>query len=201
MSDSVSQWILGIKARDDESARQLWERYSARLLNLARRQLSTTPPDIADEEDIAQSVFAAVCRGAAAGRFGDLTGRDELWWLLLTVTRRKVADQQRRRLAQKRGGGRVAAEADLGSPNDSAAGKPLDRLLADEPTPEFLVMMDEQFDRLLQMLRDDPLRDVARQRLEGYTVEEIAQAMSLSTRSIERKLQLIRRRWAEELLP
>ncbi|MDC0935797.1 ECF-type sigma factor [Pirellulales bacterium] len=201
MSDSVSRWISGIKSRDDESARQLWERYAARLLNLARRQLAGQPPGIADEEDIAQSVFAAVCRGAAAGRFRDLTDRDELWWLLLTVTRRKIADQQRRSLAQKRGGGQVASEADLGSPADPADGLRLDDLMADEPTPAFLVMMDEQFDRLLHLLRDDPLRDVARQRLEGYTVQEIAEAMSLSTRSIERKLQLIRRRWAEELLP
>ncbi|MCH8199512.1 MAG: helix-turn-helix domain-containing protein [Chloroflexi bacterium] len=44
----------------------------------------------------------------------------------------------------------------------------------------------------------DSLRTVARLKLEGYTVEEIAQQMDCSSRTVKRKLALIRTRWSEE---
>jgi DNA-directed RNA polymerase specialized sigma24 family protein len=53
-------------------------------------------------------------------------------------------------------------------------------------------MLDDQFQRLLGSLRDDRLREIAILRFEGYTVAEIAEKFGISTRSIERKLQLIR---------
>jgi DNA-directed RNA polymerase specialized sigma24 family protein len=40
---------------------------------------------------------------------------------------------------------------------------------------------------------------VAVARVEGYTVEEISERLALSRRAIERKLQLIRSKWAKEL--
>jgi DNA-directed RNA polymerase specialized sigma24 family protein len=54
---------------------------------------------------------------------------------------------------------------------------------------------------LLGLLRDDVLRQIALLRIEGYQVEEIAATIGISTRSIERKLQLIRRAWARQLSP
>ena len=42
---------------------------------------------------------------------------------------------------------------------------------------------------------------VALWRMEGYTVEEIAQRLGYAPRSIKRKLQLIRTIWEKEIRP
>jgi DNA-directed RNA polymerase specialized sigma24 family protein len=195
---SVSDWIAGLKFGDWEAAKKLWERYAVRLVELARWRLGDAPKGIADEEDIAQSVFRTVCQGAAAGRFEDLRTRDELWWLLMAVTKQKALDHVRSETAQKRGSGRVQCETALAADDDGSKAFMLDRLVGDDPTPDFLVMLEEQHGRLLSLLRDDHLRRIAVLRIEGYIVEEIASKLAVSTRSIERKLRLIRKQWAQD---
>lgn len=196
---SVSAWIAGLKASEADAAQKIWDHYAIRLVDIARRKLGNAPRGIADEEDIAQSVFRSVCRGAASGRFRDLKTRDDLWWMLLAITRQKVVNHIRRETAQKRGTGRVQSEAALAGIADGSQIFTLDQLVGDEPTPEFLVMLEEQNRRLLSLLRDDLLRRIAICRIEGYTVAEIATVLALSTRSVERKLQLIRSKWAADL--
>jgi RNA polymerase sigma factor (sigma-70 family) len=197
--NSVSAWITGLKTNEAVALQRLWGRYAVWLVALARRKLGNAPKGIADEEDIAQSVFRSVCRGAAAGRFEEVRSRDDLWWLLLAITKQKVVDHIRRETAQKRGAGRVQSEASLAANANDSKGFTLDQLVGEEPTPDFLVILEEQNRRLLGLLRDDRLRQIAISRIEGYTVAEIATELAVSTRSIERKLQLIRSKWARDL--
>jgi DNA-directed RNA polymerase specialized sigma24 family protein len=77
----------------------------------------------------------------------------------------------------------------------------LDQFLADDPTPEVLAMLAEEHDRLLAVLGDDTLRQVALHKLEGFTNEEVAQRLGITCRSVERKLQRIRTRWLRSLTP
>jgi DNA-directed RNA polymerase specialized sigma24 family protein len=58
--------------------------------------------------------------------------------------------------------------------------------------------MAEQCEILLQRLGDDTLREVAVLKLEGYRNQEMAGRMGCSLRSIERKLELIRKVWQHE---
>jgi RNA polymerase sigma factor (sigma-70 family) len=196
-TQSISLWITHLKEGNEEAAQRLWERYATQLVELARRRLQGAPKRVADEEDIAASVFHSLCRGAAAGRLQNVKNRDDLWWLLLTVTRQKVVDYVRRETALKRGGGRVRIESGVDA--DSNGSRAFNKLISSEPTPEFMVMLQEQHDRLLSLLRDDHLRSVAVSRIEGFTVSEIARRLGVSTRSIERKLALIRGVWSTEL--
>jgi DNA-directed RNA polymerase specialized sigma24 family protein len=184
---------------NSDAAQRLWERYAMQLVELARRRLKDAPKRVADEDDIAASVFHSLCRGAAAGRFQNVKNRDDLWWLLLAITKQKVVDHVRRESAQKRGAGRVHLESGLNGNPDDSRGFALDHLVGDEPTPEFVVMLDEQHERLLGILRDDQLRQIAMFRIEGFTVPEIAEDFHVTTRTIERKLQLIRDAWSKEL--
>jgi RNA polymerase sigma factor (sigma-70 family) len=188
-----------LKSGDLAAVEALWQRYASSLVALARHRLRGVSTSYADEDDIAQSVFHNVCRGAAAGRFTGVQNRDELWWLLLSITKRKVVDHIRRETAIKRGGGSVLSETALAS--NSVEGSPFsfDLLVADEPTPEFLVALDEQTQRILGLLRDDRLREIAIARIEGFTVAEIADNLAISARSVERKLQLIRKTWSADL--
>jgi DNA-directed RNA polymerase specialized sigma24 family protein len=119
--------------------------------------------------------------------------------LLIVITKQKVVDHIRRETAQCRGGGRVISETDLQVAVEEP-GQTLAAAIADEPTPEFVAMFEEQTQRLLGQLRDDQLRRVALLRIEGYAIEEIAAMIGISSRSIERKLQLIRRAWSRQLI-
>jgi DNA-directed RNA polymerase specialized sigma24 family protein len=189
---SISEWLAGLKAGEPVAVQKLWERYSAALIRLASSRLRNFPQRLADGEDVAISVFSTLWRGGRAGRFVDVRNRDELWWLLARITQQKCVDLKRRETAKKRGSGKVA-------PGDEAQAYTLDQLIGKEPSPELLTSMDEQYRWLMSLLRDDTTRKVAAYRIEGYTVEEIASRLSIGTRSVERKLQLIRNRWSEEL--
>jgi RNA polymerase sigma factor (sigma-70 family) len=183
-----------------DAAQNLWRRYATRLVSLARQRIRHAPKRVADEEDLAQSVFGSICRGAAAGRFKDVTNRDELWWLLIAITKQKAVDHIRRETAQKRrpaGSGRMSQTLEFDW--DSGRRFAIEQLVDRQPTPEFLAMLDEQHHRLLGLLRDDNMRSVATRRIEGYSVPEIAAELNIAARTVERKLQLIRSKWAREL--
>ena len=203
MSDSVydvsiSRLFADLKAGRCEAADELWALYFDRLVQVAKHRLSTVPKRVADEEDVALSVFKSLCAGATRGRFAEHVRRDDLWRLLLHLTRQKTVDYIREQTRQKRGGGDVRGESVfLNAATDSSMGG-IDQYVGDEPTPEFLAIMNEEHTRLLDSLPDDILRDIAVRRMQGDSNEDMAAALNLSVRSVERKLSLIRVRWQRE---
>ncbi|MEX2138166.1 MAG: ECF-type sigma factor [Pirellulales bacterium] len=197
--NSVTEWMGKLQGGDDEAARQLWRRYFGRLVELARRRLGTAPRRVADEEDVALSVFRCLCQGAERGQFADLSGRDELWRLLVVLTEHKVIDQRRAATGQKRGGGRVRGDSAFPEPSDADSPGGFDQNAGNAPTPEFLAMLADEHERLMNSLTDERLRRIAESKLLGYTNGEIADELGLTRRSVERKLQRIRELWTEEL--
>jgi len=197
VSESVSQWITGLKSGEQDAIQQLWIRYEKELVHLARCRLATLPRGVADEDDIANTAFYSLCRAAAGGRLRDVSNRDDLWWILLALVKRKVVDHQRRETSAKRGGGQVRAMTDVGFA--SSGELVLEEIVDSEPTPEHLVAMDEQLAFLMSLLRTDELRRVAGLRLEGHSQEEIAAKLNVVTKTVGRKLNLIRKTWANEL--
>lgn len=187
---SVTQWVEGLKRGEEEAAAQLWRRYFERLVRLAQAKLGPSHRRVADEEDVALSAFRCLCEGAGRGKFPELTNRDDLWRLLATLALRKAIDQKRRDSAQHRGGGEVRGESVFEE-------RGLDQVLADGPTPESAAILAEEHGRLLALLDDEALRQVALKKLEGHTNEEIAEQLGVTCRSVERKLQRIRTRWLE----
>lgn len=192
LNETVTLWIGHLKAGDPLAAERLWQRYFERIVALARFKLGTTPRKAADEEDVALSVFDSFCRGAADGKFPQLIDRDSLWPLLVVLTVRKACDFVNHERREKRGGGRVRGEAEIDVPGSVPFR--LDTLLSEEPTPEFAAMMNEQCSRLLDCL-DDDLRRIALGKLQGYSNHELADELNCGLRTIERRLDLIRRIW------
>jgi DNA-directed RNA polymerase specialized sigma24 family protein len=186
---SVTRWLGQLQAGDTAAAQPLWERYFGRLVGLARAKLHRAPRRAADEEDVALSAFDSFCRNAEQGRFPQLADRDSLWRLLVTITARKAAHQVRDEGRRKRGGG-AAPVADA----DAVLAEALSR----EPSPEFAVGVADECRRLLDRLGHPELQAVALLRLEGYSVEEVAEKLGPAPRSIKRKLQLIRAIWERE---
>ena len=186
---SVTRWIAGLQEGDPVAAEQLWGRFFPRLVGLARARLRGTARLGADEEDVALSALDSFCRRAGEGQYPHLADRDDLWRLLVVITARKAIHLVRDQSRQKRGG--------TAQPDSSEV--TLEGVLGREPTPEFAAQVAEEYQRLMAALADPEVQAVARMRMEGYSVEEIAAQMGYSPRSIKRKLQLIRGRWGEEL--
>lgn len=196
---SVTQWIAALDLEQPSQAQEeLWKVYFKRLVALARLKLGETPRRVADEEDVAAAALASFFGDHKQGKFPLLHDRHDLWPLLATMTAHKAVDQQRILLAQKRGAAQVRGDSIRTSPSGGDLGWPIG--MADEELqPEFLVSMSEECDRLLAMLGDDELRTIAQRRLYGYTNSEIAAELGVIERTVERRLGLIRKIWAEEM--
>jgi DNA-directed RNA polymerase specialized sigma24 family protein len=157
--------------------------------------MGPVPRQVADEEDVALSVMDYLCRGAQQGRFDQISDRDELWRLLFTITAHKIVEKTRHAARQKRGGGQIRNEASLCQDGD---GK-IDAIASDEPTPELLVEMDDEYRHLMEMLDEPSLQKAASLRLQSWTNEEIADRLGITRRSVERKLNRVRLIWSAEL--
>jgi DNA-directed RNA polymerase specialized sigma24 family protein len=186
-SHSVTNWIEQIKASDPVAARELWQRFFARMVAAARQRLASGLRRVADEEDAALSAFLAFQRGAEQGRFPNLTNRDELWNLLFTLTTRAAAGQLRHERRAKRGGGRLG---------DAAA---LDNVIDDCPQPDEEAAFQDDLSHALEALGDEQLKHIALARLEGCGIAEIAQSMNVAQVTIRRRLAIIRLTWQDVL--
>lgn len=196
---SVTGWLQALQDGDEGAADSLWRRYFEKLVHLARHRLGDSPRRVADEQDVAMSVFKSLCEGVERGEFERLNDRDDLWRLLATITARKADQQVRWLMRQKRGGGEVRGDSVFlkeGSENETPG---FDGLASNEPTPEFLAQLTEEHQRLMNLLPDEGLRQIARWKMDGWLTTEIAAQLNITTRSVERKVQLIREIWKEEL--
>jgi DNA-directed RNA polymerase specialized sigma24 family protein len=195
--ESVTHWLDGLKAGDDDIAR-LWDRYFQRLVRLAGTRLPGHARRAIDEEDIALSAFQSFCERARGGEFPELSNRDDLWRVLFAITVRKAIGAVRHQTRQKRGGGQVQGESALGRKGDADAdAEGLARFLSREPSPADAAEFADQLEALFARLDDLTLGVIAFQRLQGLSSQEIAGSLEISTRTVDRKLQLIRALWTE----
>jgi DNA-directed RNA polymerase specialized sigma24 family protein len=179
---SVSDWIDQLKTGDkDAAAQHLWDRYFTRLAKEARRRLKPMPGGEADEEDLALSAFDSFFRAVDSGRFPELADRNQLWALLVGFLRRKACDYWRR---LNRGEG---------------PGLELREVMDRGPTPELAASMADDCRRLLEALGEGSLRQIALLKLENCTDKEIAERLDCGLRTVERKMERIRRIWEKEV--
>jgi RNA polymerase sigma factor (sigma-70 family) len=192
---SVTVNLRELKKGDHAAARPLWQRYFQWLVSLARRKLQAQPSGAADEEDVALGAFARFCQRAQEGQLPEVRNRNELRRYLVTVTVHMAIDEFRRERRQKRGGTALAAEDDMPGAvlaSESAA----EHVASREPPPDLVVQMTEECQRLLSGLEDDDLKAIVTWKSEGCTNEEIAARLGVVLRTVERKLRVIRERWA-----
>jgi len=196
---TVTTWIENLQHGDphiaEEAVRQLWRRYSDALRRLARRRLGERVRRREDEEDVLQSAFKSFCLRQQQGQF-DIADRCDLWTLLAMLISRKAATTLRRHGRQRRDF-RCEESADRETSNGDVPNA--DRLgiaPAKELPADYVVSLEEELELRLQTL-PEALRQIAVWRLAGYTVDEIAgpDKLDCATRTVERKLQRIRRIW------
>jgi len=186
---SITVWFEQLRRGNPDAAARLWDGFFHRLVVFARSEMKGANRRVADEEDIAAGVMAALCSCADRGKLPSIENRDSLWRLLLTWTRHDIADHVRADRRIKRGGGNVRGDSVFGSTEVLAA------LAAQVAAPETLAQMQEQYQALLDKLPDPVLRTIAMRIMDGYSSQDIATMLAVSPRTVQRKLELIRVHW------
>ena len=193
-SQSVSILLEKLKHGDDEAARRIWDLYFPELVELAARRLSGVPRRMEDQEDVALSALTSFCRAAKEGRCAQLQDREGLWRLLRRMTYRKAIDLIRR--ANRQFGDARARPIQPVSESGSDYGE---MMAGGGMAVDLSMEIADQIRKLLDLLPDAELRQIALAKLEGATHAEIAAQLGCSVRTVERRLEYIRKIWKHEL--
>jgi DNA-directed RNA polymerase specialized sigma24 family protein len=182
-SQSITRLIRAVQDGSSSAVRPLLSVYFGRLVRLAHKRLRNLPGLGGYDEDLALRSFQSVCqRLGDPARSLEMAGRDDLWRLLAARTISRAIDLIRRyRPTRVLGAGDVA------------------QLLTREPTPDEAALVADECRRLLDLLKEPELRQIALWKVEGYTHEEIAARLDCVPRTIERKVSRIRLLWKHEL--
>jgi RNA polymerase sigma factor (sigma-70 family) len=181
--ESVTRLIRAAQRDRGSAVGPLLAVYFDRLVQLARKRLQNLPGMVNYDEDLALRSFYSVYRRVRdPERPLQLEGREDLWRLLATRTISRAIDLIRRHRP-----GEVPGEFDP------------EQLLNREPTPEEAAATADECARLLDLLDEPELRQIALWKVEGYTNEEIAARLDCVPRTIERKVARIRLLWKKEL--
>jgi RNA polymerase sigma-70 factor, ECF subfamily len=175
--ESTDQSLLArFRLGSDDAATRLYFRYARQLRSLAQARLGTGLATRVDADDVVQSVFRTFFRRARLGQFVVPQGSD-LWKLFLVIALNKIRTQATHHRAAKRDVRKTPQfeqQPDVGGPADDShvvLRMVIDELLGQLPTPQ---------------------RTVIELRIAGHEVDQIAQQVGCSLRSVERWLQKFR---------
>lgn len=178
--DSIYRLIEDLKRGDEQAALALWERYLPRLRAVANRTLSAVPRTAADQSDALQDAQLSFWKKAAAGNLPDDLNQNSLWGLLRVIVFRKALRQVRK--------GRVEV------PEAAIPEFRIDDIFAQVSSADFDLHCEE-----LLLKLDDSLRQIALLKLVNHKNKEIARLIGRSEKTVQRKLDLIRVLWNDEL--
>ncbi len=179
MENENTDWLQDLIERRDGYDTEAVRRFSERLLRLAGSRMPDQLQRRLDPEDIVQSVFRSFFTRHAAGKF-EFNEAADLWRLLAAITFHKVQKKIRHHFSLKRD---VNREVD----NDL----PALPVRAIEPTASSVVTMTELLDQILAELPETH-REIVRLRLDNYSMNEIAEQVDVSTRTVLRAMNLVR---------
>lgn len=174
------------QAGNDQAATDLYLRYARRVYQLAEASSGSDLRRRFDAEDIVQSVFSSFFRLARDGRY-EVPDGEELWGLFLVMSLNKI---------RARGAFHRAACRDVHvtQPGDALAET------AHDPRHDEMAILS------LRMTIDEVLlglpeidRKIARLRIDGFEVAEIASLVARSRRTVERVLQEFRQQLRKSL--
>jgi RNA polymerase sigma-70 factor (ECF subfamily) len=185
--DSFPALMERLRSGEDEAAREVFVRFAARLVGLARKHLDARLAARVDPEDVVQSAYKSFFVRQREGGL-EVGTWDGLWGVLTLITLRKCAD----RAAYYRAGKRdVARERGGGAGDDDLLGNlALDR----EPGPEEAAVLAETVEALFRALDDPDERGVLELSLQGYSTAEISSQLGRAERSVRRLRESIRKK-------
>ena len=203
---SLTEWIPKLKASEkeerDEAARRIMEAFNQQLLDQVKRRLD--PGAAAEPEDVVQSVFRTLIR-----RGPEFANRNAMFKYLQTVAIRKslnINRDLRREIqaAQPEGVSRPyqvevnGESAQLGSADSFFSDAPI-RLLVHGASPDQAALVTDLVDCLKDHDEEegDCLQRIVALFIENRSAKQIAKELGVSTKTIDRKRQLIQELWDE----
>jgi RNA polymerase sigma factor (sigma-70 family) len=179
--------LRGIQAGSQEAARLFLTHYGRYIRHVIRRHMIQKLRTKFDSEDFLQDVCVSFFSHPPGPE--DFSDPAALLAFLGKIARNKVTDAARQRLAQRRD---VNRENSL----DGSAQFVVENLEAADPTPSEGLRTDESWEALGRGGHPDQ-RKLLYMLRHGYTQEEIARVLGLSVRQVQRLVQKLRERLAE----
>jgi hypothetical protein len=185
---SITGWLNELKAGQTQAAEPIWNRYQAKLVAIASKQLARNTDPAVDGEDLVQNSFSEVCIAMQNGKYPDTRDREDLWGLLFVAVINRVRQHYRGLSALKRSDFSPRQVIDLST-------------LEDLRTPFAAAQTAELLEYLLSRLDlHDPsrlLRRIAVLYLDEHSASSIAKLLHKRKTSILVSLRLIRSIWQE----
>ncbi|MCI0380816.1 MAG: ECF-type sigma factor [Gemmataceae bacterium] len=168
-----------------DASRAGFERFTRRLIGLARSHLDGRLRHKIDPEDVVQSAYKSFFLRYGEGALA-AEGWDGLWGLLTLITLRKCAERVRYFRTQSRD---LAREAPPPThTNDVTAWH---EAVGREPTPDQAAVLAETVERLLTGLDADE-RPIVELSLQGHSTLEISELVGRAERSVRRIRERVR---------
>jgi DNA-directed RNA polymerase specialized sigma24 family protein len=196
--DNTEELLQGICNGNEAAYNRFWELHFNKLSAMAQKRLSGKIARLHDGEDIALSAINSFFHGLADEKFPQVAVSSEVWKILAVIAANKIAKKYRTLSTQKRGGGNVRGES-IFQTADEING--IENVAGATATPDVEVEFIETCGQLFDALPDDSFKDIARLRMEGHTVEQIATQLGFVSRTVERKIKIIREIWTEQNKP
>ncbi|MGE0760783.1 MAG: RNA polymerase sigma factor [Pirellulaceae bacterium] len=176
-----------VQANDSMAVDELYRRYLPRLIALVRKRLSRPLSRRLDPEDVVQSAYRSFFAAAGQEKFV-LERSGDLWRLLARITLNKLADQCAWHRAARRD---VSIERSSAERETPRCEQP--EAVSLEPSPEHVAAVAEEIRLLLENL--DPVQgQMVEMRLNGYTIQDIAESCCRSERTVRRLFESLRAR-------
>ncbi|MFM9960130.1 MAG: RNA polymerase sigma factor [Planctomycetaceae bacterium] len=164
----------------------VFNRYAERLMRVARERLGVRLQSKVSPEDVVQSAFKSFFRRQHEFEFQN-DDSDGLWGLLVVMTIRKCAKWADVFGADKRS---TARETSLDA--ETASGHRWHEAVDRGPSPEEAMMLSELIERLMQRL-DARQQQMLALRMQGFELEEIADQVQSSRRTVARVIAEVKR--------
>ncbi len=174
--DSI--WLESITQQREGYEIEAVQRFADRLIRLARSRMPARLQRRVDPEDVVQSAFRSFFERNSRGQF-QFQEIPDVWKLLSAITFRKVQKSIRFHQQQQR-------DINKEEPTD---GSPVG---SDDATASSLVVMMDLLDGILERIPEEHRR-ILQMRLEEHTIDEIAEQVGVSTRTVSRAIALVRK--------
>ncbi len=186
MAEQSSEELLSrVRAGNASAADELFHRFFEGLIALAAARLSAKLARRLDPEDVVQSAYRSFFLGAQQGRYV-LKRSGDLWRLLVGITLHKLQHQVEHHTAAKRAlaGEQLLAEDSLGGLADLVQAR--------DPSPLEAAALADEVEQLLARLEPHQ-RPMLELRLQGHSLDEIAQQLQCSERTVRRTMDVVRK--------